>query len=236
MDYRAILAQGIEHWNRWRSHHPDSTCILESADLRQDNLVGGNFRGVKFKAANLQKVDLTDADLTNADLTGVDLTGANLSNTILYGANLSGANLAKAFLDNTDLRTAHLTDAWLVETDIRSVKMTGLSEPYPTPVAVQPFVERPVRPTRKRRVARTPSGRAISTPAISTLRLVRQPEFLSQPIAQLKAFVSIDSGLAEPQIRPKWATGRTSVPMRSHYHSHAMQKIIMQKIIMQKII
>ncbi|MEM8505870.1 MAG: pentapeptide repeat-containing protein [Cyanobacteria bacterium P01_D01_bin.1] len=153
MNHSTVLAQGIEHWNKWRSHHANIACTLADADLHRGHFIGGNFRYVDLKGANLRQANLKHADLTGANLTGADLTGADLTGTnltsscldsaIFYEANLSSANLARAVLDKTDLRSANLTHTGLVDADIRSVKLTGLSDSYASEATGSPIASFP---------------------------------------------------------------------------------------------
>ena len=64
----AILKQGVEVWNEWRS---------ENLRLKVD----------------LSGAKLLEFDLTNADLSNASLSSANLSRTDLFKSNLSGATL-----------------------------------------------------------------------------------------------------------------------------------------------
>ncbi len=65
-DHLAILRQGVDKWNLWRTQEPNV------------------------------EIDLTRADLEDAQLAGVDLHGVNLKRVTFRGANLSRANLAWA--------------------------------------------------------------------------------------------------------------------------------------------
>ncbi len=215
MDHCAILAKGIEYWNLWRSHHPNLTCTLEGADLRQGYFIGGNFRHVNLKGANLHAADLKNADLTGADLTGADLTGADLTSTyldgaIFYEANLSSANLARAVLDKTDLRAANLTHTWLVETDIRSVMLTELSNPYPiqampspttpaptAPALVPPAIPAqavPIRAIRAHKARRSWPLKAIPafTPAADSAHFTERSSASNRFMSRLEAFTDSD--------------------------------------------
>ncbi|NTV99301.1 MAG: pentapeptide repeat-containing protein [Chlorobiaceae bacterium] len=86
---REILEKGVEHWNRWRTAHPDAMPELAGARLS-----GRNLRGVDFHGAKLSHAVLAGADLGGADLGGADLRGTDLS-----GADLVGVNLGKSTID-----------------------------------------------------------------------------------------------------------------------------------------
>ena len=61
-DPRALLDDGTEAWNAWRSQH-------------------------RSERPDVKGIDLSDRDLTGVDLSELDLTGADL-----YGANRTRAN------------------------------------------------------------------------------------------------------------------------------------------------
>lgn len=100
-----ILRQGVDIWNDWYAHNPDT---------RPD-----------FSKADLSKVDLYEADLFNAVLRGANLSGADISYAFLAGADLRGANLKDAALQNADLRLADLTDATLSGADLFNADLRG---------------------------------------------------------------------------------------------------------------
>ncbi len=90
----ALLRQGAQAWNDWRSEHREAPLDLSGAALRG--------------------LDLSAADLGGADLTGADLRGTLLSQANLAGARLQDANLFKAVLDGADLHKAELSGARFV--------------------------------------------------------------------------------------------------------------------------
>ena len=67
-EHLALLKQGVNKWNSWRTANP----------------------GID--------PNLMNADLSNVDLREVDLSDANLVMSDLRWANLSKANLSRAFL------------------------------------------------------------------------------------------------------------------------------------------
>jgi len=58
----AILGQGVQAWNSWRTQHPDVDIDLESADLN---------------STNLEWIDLADANLEGADLSCASMNHAS---------------------------------------------------------------------------------------------------------------------------------------------------------------
>lgn len=72
-EHVAILEQGVEAWNQWRSDNPD-IIDLSMADLRRANLRRANLRG-----ADLCEADLREADLCEADLYGTYFVFTNLT-------------------------------------------------------------------------------------------------------------------------------------------------------------
>ncbi|HET9766424.1 MAG TPA: toll/interleukin-1 receptor domain-containing protein [Thermoanaerobaculia bacterium] len=110
-----ILTRGADHWNRWRSGHPEAL-----PDLSGANLSGVDLRGANLAAARLRQADLTGADLgvsveSHQDLLTVfGLPGpapVSFRLTDLRDADLEGASLKSAILTATDLRNANLRQA-----------------------------------------------------------------------------------------------------------------------------
>ena len=87
----ALLRQGVEAWNQWRTQHPGTRPDLSSA--------------------HLYGLDLVEVDLSGADLRHADLRGTVLSKAWLAGADLSGADFFRTILDGADLRDANLRGA-----------------------------------------------------------------------------------------------------------------------------
>ncbi len=75
LDQLALLKQGVDVWNTWRSKNPDVGLVLPQADLR---------------CAGLRGADLSGANLIEADLSEAFLSGANLSGAFLIEVDLSG--------------------------------------------------------------------------------------------------------------------------------------------------
>jgi uncharacterized protein YjbI with pentapeptide repeats len=133
-EHLAILKQGVEVWNKWRSEDikvkPDlSGADLSEANLSKANLSKANIRKADLRKANLSKANLNKANLSKvhfwqANLSGANLSGADLWEAYLLGANLRGADLRGAFLLGANLGGANLIGADLIganlgETDLR---------------------------------------------------------------------------------------------------------------------
>ena len=91
-----IIRKGVEHWNDWRSEHPDVLPDLSGADLKAAKL-----SGVNLDRANLKGVKFTNAYLSRAEITFADLTKADLEKSNLFKAQLWRSNLSKANLNET---------------------------------------------------------------------------------------------------------------------------------------
>ena len=100
-EHLAILKQGVEVWNKWRTLNYEIIPDLSKANLMASNL----------KEANLCRANLAKADLRNADLEKANLRRANLSRASLMASNLKEANLRRANLAKTDLSSADLEKA-----------------------------------------------------------------------------------------------------------------------------
>lgn len=136
----AILQQGVDVWNAWRTEHPNIELDLWGADLHGAILHGAKLQGPYLRGAILTQAKLRGTDLTQAKLQGADLQGADLHGAILHGtdlteanlteANLTQANLTQANFHRTDLTKADLTSAvlqqvGLVQTKLDQAILTG---------------------------------------------------------------------------------------------------------------
>jgi uncharacterized protein YjbI with pentapeptide repeats len=150
-EHLAILEQGVDAWNEWRTRYSSISPDLSEVDFGETRLYGANFYGANFYKANFYKailtraclikadlrgeVSLIKATLSWADLRGADLAEANLLDADLYEANISGANLYHAMLSNVNLwganlsganlREAHLYGANLYKADLRGADLRG---------------------------------------------------------------------------------------------------------------
>jgi len=141
-EHVALLKQGVEVWNEWRTENPDVTPDLSNAnlsgvilgdrfqerlnmsdaDLSYANLGGANLRGADLSSADLHATDLSTAILHGANLHGANLRAADLSNAILSNANLHDANLGGANLRGANLSRARLIRTVLGDTDLTGAK------------------------------------------------------------------------------------------------------------------
>ena len=129
-EHAALLKDGVDKWNRWRSNYPETKPSLRGADLRRANLIGADLSKADLRRANLHGADIRAANLKCADLRWADLRWANLRGADVSSANVSRANLTRtgqgANLSGTDFRLvnaqfakfdgANLTDCKLWET------------------------------------------------------------------------------------------------------------------------
>ena len=111
----ALLKQGVDAWNAWRSKNPK---------------IRPNLTGVNLAKAHFPNADLSRANLYQADLSGADFSAANLSKAVLVGTNLIEANLSRAdltgaFLRSAELAMANLSKANVSQGDLRFAKLSG---------------------------------------------------------------------------------------------------------------
>jgi len=131
--HQAVLEQGADVWNRWRTENPEvlpdfSGSHLERRDLRGANLSRADLRHADLRHADLMEANLAQADLTEAILSTANLKNAKLTDAILYRADLriadlSGAKLFRANLRKAKLRSAMLTEASFLEADLREAQL-----------------------------------------------------------------------------------------------------------------
>jgi len=97
----AVLKQGADAWNAWRTAHAGTAADLANASLRGLDLARANLAGADCRAADLRGTVLSGATLTDANL-----AGANFFKSVLDDADLGGANLIGArFLNCAQLET-----------------------------------------------------------------------------------------------------------------------------------
>ena len=116
----AILRQGVEVWNKWRTNNTEVEVDLRDADLRDADLSMADLREANLIGADLRYADFHDADFRNTYLSDAYLSVANLR-----GANLRGAILNSAILNGADLSSASLSDADLSDADLGGVSFNG---------------------------------------------------------------------------------------------------------------
>jgi uncharacterized protein YjbI with pentapeptide repeats len=139
-EHLALLRQGVEVWNKWRSRAEDITpnlsgvvlsgAILSRANLFDTNLSGAVLSGVFLSEADLSGATLNGAILSGAILNGASLLQADLSGAVLIEASLieavlSGANLSKAILRRANLNGASLAKANLTYSDLSGADLSG---------------------------------------------------------------------------------------------------------------
>lgn len=149
-EHVALLKQGAETWDAWRTENPDmrpdlsgadlhradlrdanleaadlGAANLEEADLRRAFLFKANLRGANLQLANLHIADLRNANVHEANLEAADVRGANLEFAKLEEANLPGANLGGANLRGANLRYANLEGADLTEARLDGADFYG---------------------------------------------------------------------------------------------------------------
>lgn len=110
----AILRQGVDVWNRWRTENPD----VDFIDLSSSNLAFIDLQYINFKNTNLTNVDLIKTNLQFANLSEANLTHSNLDQAILLEAQLMGADLSYTVLTNANLRAASLKSASLIHANL----------------------------------------------------------------------------------------------------------------------
>ncbi len=80
-DYLALLSQGVDVWNNWRTNN-------------SENIIP----------------DLIDADLSDANFSGTDLMGSDLSKSQVLGTNFTYATLTGACLSEWKINSATKLD------------------------------------------------------------------------------------------------------------------------------
>jgi uncharacterized protein YjbI with pentapeptide repeats len=143
-EHLAILKEGVNEWNRWKTGQsglrPDfsgadlSGFDLNEARLHMANFKGANLDGTQFRraylaaanlsGANLSKAMFLEANMSFADLSSAFLTQCDFSSANLNGADLSGADLDKANLYEADLRTAILYRSKLNKANLYKADLT----------------------------------------------------------------------------------------------------------------
>lgn len=107
-----------------------SQANLWRADLRDAELMYGDFQGANLHKANLARAKLWEANFADAELMETNLSGANLHHANLQRAKLWDADLRQASLDYADLRGANLRhadlqDALLIHARLHGVEFLG---------------------------------------------------------------------------------------------------------------
>ena len=129
-EHVAILRQGVEVWNAWRTHYPEerpdlSDTNFNGTDLRSTNFNDADLRSTTFINANLGNATFINANLSYVNLGLANLNGANFSYATLTLANLSDANLSDATLKCTNLSDAKLNNADLSDANLGNANLNG---------------------------------------------------------------------------------------------------------------
>jgi uncharacterized protein YjbI with pentapeptide repeats len=108
-EHVAILKQGVEVWNRWRSENerlkPD---LSQSKILEGANLSGFNLAEVNLHKSNLYEAQISIADLTGANLSAADVRAAKMQGVSLVGADLNATNLSGAVIMDAMFGHVHI--------------------------------------------------------------------------------------------------------------------------------
>jgi hypothetical protein len=123
-EHLAILRQGVEVWNRWKSKNRKIQPDFEGADFREAYLSGANLREAILRKALLRRAGLRDVNLQGAYLGGADFSGANLGAGIFFRANLRGTILTNAIVSSTIFADTDLGSTIGLET----IRHSGPSE------------------------------------------------------------------------------------------------------------
>ena len=123
-EHLEILKQGVAHWNKWRSDHPDVAPGLFMADLRNANLMRADFSGAKLRLANFHSANLSGANFSGATLIRAHLDRANVAGANLTGAELQWANFSEATLSEANFAESHA--GWTIFADVDLSLAKGL--------------------------------------------------------------------------------------------------------------
>jgi uncharacterized protein YjbI with pentapeptide repeats len=131
-EHLAILEQGVERWNQWRTEHYQETPDLSGTYFSGVGIFGFDqiktiFSEANLKGADISKVDLGGVNFSRANFSGADLSGAYLIRANLKGANLKGANLSSANLSSADLSGAILVETTLIGATLTNCNIYGIS-------------------------------------------------------------------------------------------------------------
>lgn len=147
-ELQAILLQGTQAWNQFRSANPSASFDLSRTDLPPTgfDLSGANLSGVDLSNSFLEFVNFSNADLSGANLSGArlfganltnaNLSGSNLTNTFLIGTNLTNTDLSGSTLDGAVLSGSILNGTDLSETSLRSAQFRFVNQSVSREVAI----------------------------------------------------------------------------------------------------
>ena len=131
-EHLAVLKQGVEVWNQWRTANPGIRPDLSQADLPNEALSEADFDGADLTWAILSHADLTQAGLFRAELTRAlldqaNLTQADLGEAYLSKAFLTGVDLTRAYLASANLSGAFLAQADFAQANLSQANLSGAS-------------------------------------------------------------------------------------------------------------
>ncbi len=131
----AIEAVRLLRRRGWFFNGTLQEAYLHKANLKNSNLVDGDFEGAYMRSSNLEDAKLWKANLkrvnfTNAHLNRAELVGAYLERSDFSWANLEYSDLSRAILTQSDLswancKNARLINAVLVEADLHGARLQG---------------------------------------------------------------------------------------------------------------
>lgn len=133
IQHLAVLRDGVDEWNWWRSYADQLSNTKQSAfkpDFRFTAFENRNFRGANFRLANFTgakflNVDLTDADLSDAILSEADMINVKLCNTKLHRAELIGTKLIDSDLSGSEIIDAKLASATLIDVEVSTAMFSN---------------------------------------------------------------------------------------------------------------
>lgn len=119
-----ILRQGVQAWNEWRKHNPQTIPDLSRTDLSTWTFAGFELNNVNLNAANLFGVTFANSNLNESTLRGAALSWAEFSGASLFGTDLSQTNLIDTNLSNTNLTDANLHGATIGRTSFGNTDLS----------------------------------------------------------------------------------------------------------------
>ncbi|MEM9153044.1 MAG: pentapeptide repeat-containing protein, partial [Cyanobacteria bacterium P01_F01_bin.3] len=120
IDFSALIEEGADAWNQWRTDHP-----TVQPDLSRAYLYGYDLSGFDLSNANLERACLIGANLQDANLSGACLQSAYASDSILSEATLTGAILTQGNFRGADFSGADLSAASVEGTEFGGANLTG---------------------------------------------------------------------------------------------------------------
>jgi uncharacterized protein YjbI with pentapeptide repeats len=98
---------------------------LSGINLRQADLVQGNFVGAYLLEADLEGANLSGSDLSFSNCMGANFTDATLEGANFEGADLCETNFARATLRCANFKGANLLSAEMIDADIEGANFQG---------------------------------------------------------------------------------------------------------------